>query len=103
MYCNRAVVLKKSVKLKNKLNSDLANTFGVNDTDKTDKLNEILGIKFNLNWNDLESTFLANFQNYGISLYDTNDDLSQWNEIKLVNNNDDLIFPTFTKTKIPCN
>jgi hypothetical protein len=91
------------VKLKNKLNSDLANTFGVNDTDKTDKLNEILGIKFNLNWNDLESTFLANFQNYGISLYDTNDDLSQWNEIKLVNNNDDLIFPTFTKTKIPCN
>ena len=34
------------------------------------------------------------------SLYDSNDDLSQWNEIKLVNNNNDLIFPSFTKTKI---
>jgi hypothetical protein len=96
------IKINKPDVLKNKIINDLANATGNNEGEKIDNIHVFLAEKFKES-NDLEKTFLETFKDYGISLYESNDDLSQWNEIKLVNNNNDLIFPSFTKTKIPCN
>jgi hypothetical protein len=96
------IKINKPDVLKNKIINDLTNAPGNNEGEKIRNIHILLAEKFKES-NDLEKTFLETFKDYGISLYDSNDDLSQWNEIKLVNNNNDLIFPSFTKTKIPCN
>ena len=97
------IKINKPDVLKSKIINDLANAPGNNEGEKIDNIHTRFEKYFKANLNDLEKAFLEYFKDYGISLYDSNDDLSQWNEIKLVNNNDDPIFPSSSKTKIPCN
>jgi hypothetical protein len=97
------IKINKPDVLKNKIINDLATATGNNEGEKIFNIQNSLKKYFKANLNDLEKAFLEYFKDYGISLYESNDDLSQWNEIKLVNNNDDPIFPSSSKTKIPCN
>ena len=97
------IKINKPDVLKNKIINDLANAPGNNEGEKIFNIHNSFKKYFKANLNDLEKAFLEYFKDYGISLYESNDDLSQWNEIKLVNNNDDPIFPSSSKTKIPCN
>ena len=97
------IKINKPDVLKNKIINDLTNAPGNNEGEKIFNIHNSLKKYFKANLNDLEKAFLEYFKDYGISLYESNDDLSQWNEIKLVNNNDDPIFPSSSKTKIPCN
>lgn len=69
--------------LEAKLNQDLAATEGANIDAKRKKLNDKQVLEYDKNKNNLEKYFLQKYGSYGISLYNANEDVSNWSKLDL--------------------
>jgi hypothetical protein len=84
--------------LKQKLINDLNSITQFQNED--DKIEQLLKNEAKYYGNpqvDLEEKFLVKYNNYGITLYKADDNLLNWNELKLVNNG-----TSNTVNSIPC-
>ena len=93
-----AVKIENWTKFKSKINTDLNNpkTMGYTLEDKIKYANETFAKKF-VNATNLEKMFLENFADAGISLFEANEDLTNWSRLELSNS---TLVPV---SKIPCN
>lgn len=74
---------------------------GKTDAQKIDLIHKDQAIKYDYYGPELEFSFLTQFQNFGISLYKANADLTSWTKLELESNPNFL--PPFIVTEKPCN